>query len=201
MRLVIDSPIIEALREPYLVVPVALRPALEFGHFSALSDGTGPTDVAISPEGRFESSPAFQGWDPVEVNSSPGGTAEGQRLPCDSFYKFDLAPPQQFYAEEAVETPSDLPSLRDLGSLNFDPSLERLGYSQISLREKQAIRFNAVGNLIEMSKLQCRSRCDRQTPRSARRSTFRARHAGSGFSHMRPMRWLSGSRRNAIQRS
>ena len=42
---------------------------------------------AHSPGGRFENSPAFQGWDPVEKDSSPIGTAEPQKSLCRSFRK------------------------------------------------------------------------------------------------------------------
>ena len=63
------------------------------------------------PAGMVENSPAFQRWDPSQKEASPKGTAEKMQ-------------PQ--------------PSLRDLLCGPRIPSVETLGYSRLSLRDKRS---------------------------------------------------------------
>ena len=63
----------------------------------------------LHPGGMFENSPAFERWDYRRVALSPVGTAEARPIQ---------------------------PSLWDLSRTTPAPSVETLGYSQLSLRDK-----------------------------------------------------------------
>ena len=101
---------------------------------------------APSPGGRFENSPAFQGWVQVGKISSPVGTAERTERPQGSgrsVIKCTGPWSAQYGPEVAGKGPRPQPyqpSLRDAGFAHLRPSLERLGYSQVSLRERFKIK-------------------------------------------------------------
>ena len=93
---------------------------------------------SASPGGRFENSPLFQGWVRKEGAPSPEGTVE--LLPQITLVVSDFTLLQQ--GEKLfLKTPLPVmlllvqPSLRDLFHREFEPTLERVGYSRISLRE------------------------------------------------------------------
>src|SRR2546428_1430805 len=76
----------------------------------------------LSPGGRFENSPAVYCRVQIQHSTSPEGTAESGECP-GSFHIFDFVVMIQ-------------PSLRDsIFSVHY-PTLERVGYCQLSLREK-----------------------------------------------------------------
>ena len=78
-----------------------------------------------SPGGRFENSPAVDCRVRMNPRISPAGTAESPMSYVSSYCLFRTKDRPRMAQ----------PSLRDFGYLLPNPTLERVGYSQISLRE------------------------------------------------------------------
>ena len=74
----------------------------------------------LSPEGRFENSPAVHCRVQYRYFISPEGTVES---------------PLVFYGRSDSKDVVVQPSLRDESPFSFNPTLESVGYSRFSLRE------------------------------------------------------------------
>jgi len=84
----------------------------------------GESRELLSPGGRFENSPAVHCRVQIGHSRSPAGTAE-----CSECHASVLIP---------IHGAAVRSSLRDLMLYHYIPTLERVGYSQISLRETAA---------------------------------------------------------------